>query len=165
MARTVETTTIHSLDTTVLLVRMNHAQLRQWDWIATSDHEEGTLAHLIETDAQTPIEGYEVRDANGALLGAILIRRRGTIHAEMYDPTADDFFSLGDTPNCVTSQGIAFILHAHRQAGHAIPTGDNLVTPTYSNRPGICHWLHCSDAECVDHGQTTAPAKEPALAA
>jgi len=152
MNRTVETLTIHSLDTTVLLVHMTSAQLQQWNWIAASDAVEGTLAHLVETDAQMPIDGYEVRDADGALLGAILVRRAGTIHAELYDAATGDFYSLGDTPQRILSQGAACILHAHRAAGRTLPAGEELVAPRYLSRRRSCPWGWCFDAYCPDHG-------------
>lgn len=88
---------------TVLLVRMTAAQVGEWKWVG--DEMNGT----------DPVEGWEVRSADGALLGAILPlgHRASRMHVEYYDPAEGDFFTAGQTGPVLT-QGIAHVLGVRR---------------------------------------------------
>ncbi|MFC9341458.1 hypothetical protein ACFT0G_31100 [Streptomyces sp. NPDC057020] len=95
-------------DVALLLVRMTAAQARAWKWIGDD-----------------PVEGYEVRDTTGALLGAVLpLGHRATrLHADVYDPEASDFFPAGQTDAAVLTQGIARVLDARTRLVGTVPAG------------------------------------------
>lgn len=109
---------------TVLLVRMTVAQVRSWSW----------LGH--EWNNTQPLEGYEVRDATGALLGAVLPlghspRRH---HVEWYDPQCGDFFAAGET-DAVRTQWVTRILDQRVQHVGTVPAGEDFVElPRYRYR-------------------------------
>ncbi|WP_284576751.1 hypothetical protein [Streptomyces sp. 2P-4] len=135
-------------DITVLLVRMTSAQVSAWKWVGD------------EMRGEDPVEGYEVRDTTGALLGVILpLGHKGTrLHTEWYDPQADDLFPAGETAN-VTTQGIARILDARTRNVGAVPTGEDFApAPVQHIRNQACPFSYCFDAECVDHGPVWAEA-------
>jgi len=133
MRKVVTTATV--ADTTVLLVRMGLAELRSWNWIGD--------------DLKHPMEGYEVRDVTGALLGVFLTvgHLTGWIHAEYYDPAADDFFSAGDCQQ-IRTQGIARVLEFHRRHVGPVPSGEGfrLDEPRY-----LPYRLACLTGQCPEH--------------
>ncbi|MEW2631639.1 hypothetical protein AB0903_08260 [Streptomyces sp. NPDC048389] len=110
-------------DVTVLLVRMTAAQVQGWKWIGD------------EWAGEDPVEGYEVRDTTGALLGLVLpMGHRATrLHAEFYDPQVDDFFPAGETNAAVMTQGIALVLDARTSHVGTVPAGEgfDLNEPRY----------------------------------
>ncbi|MEU9033789.1 hypothetical protein AB0D45_02575 [Streptomyces sp. NPDC048352] len=110
-------------DVTVLLVRMTAAQVQGWKWIGD------------EWAGEDPVEGYEVRDTTGALLGAVLpMGHRATrLHAEFYDPQVDDFFPAGETNAAVMTQGIARVIDARTRHVGTVPAGGgfDLDEPRY----------------------------------
>ncbi|MEU0275555.1 hypothetical protein [Streptomyces sp. NPDC006307] len=122
-AGTTGTTGLTFRDVTVLLVRMTAAQVHGWKWIGD------------EWAGEDPVEGYEVRDTTGALLGVVLpMGHRATrLHAEFYDPQADDFFPAGETNAAVLTQGIARVLDACTRHVGTVPAGDgfDLDEPRY----------------------------------
>lgn len=134
-------------DITVLLVRMTAAQVSHWSWVGDM------------WDGAAPVKGYEVRDATGALLGAILplghIARR--YHVEWYDPTAEDFFAAGET-DAVRTQGVARIIDQRSQHVGTIPAGEEFAEPphprTRLSRSCPWPWLYCFDPECAEHSLT-----------
>lgn len=105
------TTQIISGETTVQISRMTYAQLAAWGWM--SDPTQGTQ----------PMRGYEVRGTTGALLGAMFTLRHfaNSLHAEWYDPTTDDFYSAGDTPGPVLTQGVAYVLGQYTRHVGPVP--------------------------------------------
>lgn len=123
-------------DVTVLLVRMTAAQVSAWKWIGD------------ETAGQDPVEGYEVRDTTGALLGVVvpLGHRARRLHAEWYDPQADDFFPAGET-DAVLTQGIARVLDARAAHVSPVPAGDgfDLDEPRYLPVRAACWAGVCPD--------------------
>ena len=135
-------------DITVLLVRMTAAQVRRWSWVGN------------EWDGTATVRGHEVRDATGALLGAILPlgHQPQGIHVEWYDPIAGDFFTAGPA-DCVLTQGIARILDARSRNGLPVPSGEDFAEPWYRPRRNrFCPWNWCFDPECIDHGPIWADA-------
>lgn len=144
MRKSVTTATV--TDTTVLLVRMGLQELRSWNWIGD--------------DLKHPMEGYEVRDVTGALLGVFLVvgHLTGWIHAEYYDPEADDFFAAGDCAQ-VSTQGVARVLEYRRRFVGPVPDGEGFAPalPRF-RRNRACPFSHCFDGDCIDHGQVWAKA-------
>ncbi|MGW6416306.1 hypothetical protein [Streptomyces sp. NPDC055055] len=139
-------------DVTLLLVRMTAAQVRAWKWIG--DEEVG----------EDPVEGYEVRDTTGALLGAVLpLGHRATrLHAEVYDPEASDFFPAGQTDAAVLTQGIARVLDARTRLVGTVPAGDgfDLDEPRYRHPcwVGACP-EDCELCACGWWERRSAPAR------
>lgn len=137
---------------TVLLVRMTHTQVRFWADIA-GDAWKGT----------TPVEGYELRAADGSLLGAALpLGHLATrIHVEWYDPQADDFYGAGET-DAVMTQAVARVLDARRRHVGDVPLGRDTVLdpqPVRFRRNTTCPFAYCVDADCIDHGPVWATAR------
>ncbi|WP_431983934.1 hypothetical protein [Streptomyces qinglanensis] len=135
-------------DTTVLLIRMTAAHVRCWSW--AGDMWDGT----------TPTHGYEVRDATGALLGALLPlgHMARHCHVEWYDPAAADFFPAGET-DAVLTQGIARILGQRTRHVGPVPAGEDFAGLRYPRRRNrFCPWNNCFDPECPDHGPIWAEA-------
>ncbi|WP_405759481.1 hypothetical protein OG234_13365 [Streptomyces sp. NBC_01420] len=135
-------------DVTVLLVRMTAAQVSDWKWIGD------------ETTGQDPVEGYEIRDTEGALLGAVipLGHRARRLHVEWYDAEAGDFFPAGETDNVLT-QGIARVLEYRFRNVGPVPSGEDFAPQLLRRtRNKTCAFNYCFDAECVDHGQIWAKA-------
>jgi len=129
-------------DVTVLLVRMTSTQVSTWKWVGN------------EMRGEDPVEGYEVRDTTGALLGVILpLGHKATrLHVEWYDPQADDFFPVGETANVLT-QGIARVLDARPRHLAPAPSGEDFTpSPVRYIRNRACPFSYCFDVECVDHG-------------
>lgn len=136
---------------TVLLVRMGLPELRFWAGLL-GGHENGTA----------PIEGYEIRAADGTLLGAVLpLGHMATrLHVEWYDPTAGDFFPLGDINATTLTHGISLVLNARRRIKEA-PLGRDFVLdpePVACRPNKVCPFAYCLDADCVDHGPVWAAA-------
>ncbi|WP_309317428.1 hypothetical protein [Streptomyces salinarius] len=136
---------------TVLLVRMGLAELRFW-----SDLLGGQM------DGTDPVDGYEVRASDGALLGVILPlgNKASRMHIEWYDPATDDFYPAGRTDTVMT-QGISRVLGHYRRNVGDVPVGrDTLLDPEPVRliRNRFCPWVYCFDAECVDHGPVWAVA-------
>ncbi|MFZ4160471.1 hypothetical protein ACOZDE_18870 [Streptomyces griseoincarnatus] len=130
---------------TVLLVRMSLANLRFWS---------GLLGGQM--DGTAPVDGYEVRASDGALLGVILPlgHRADRMRVEWYDPETDDFYPAGET-QAVMTQGVARILDHYRRHVGEVPRGrDVLLDPERVDviRNKFCPWAYCFDAECRDHG-------------
>lgn len=131
MARTVTTRTISALagagmtatEVTVLLVPMTAAQVAAWKWVGD------------EWAGEDPVDGYEVRDTTGALLGVILPlgHMARHLHVEYYDPRTEEFYAAGETPDAVLTQGIAYVVDAYAQHVRAVPTGEGftLDAPVY----------------------------------
>lgn len=137
---------------TVLLVRMSHPELRFWSSLL-GGAEDGTA----------PVEGYEIRDRDGALLGVALPRghKASRIHAEWYDPQSDDFYSAGDTSAPVITQAIARVINARRRHVGEVPHGRDLVLdpiPVVAARNRVCPFTYCFDRHCIDHGPVWATA-------
>lgn len=97
-----------TIDDTTTLTSMTSSQLISWEW--TGDLMDGTA----------PMDGYEVRDTHGQLLGILLCRGylTGPIHVEWYDPEADDFFPGGETQRVLT-QGVARVLEKRKRHDRA----------------------------------------------
>jgi hypothetical protein len=134
---------------TVLLVAMTAAQVRAWAWVG--DPMDGTA----------PVQGWEVRDSTGALLGAILPlgHMAASLHAEWYDPQADDFFPAGETSAPVLTQAISQVVYARRYAVGQLPAGrDRVLDPERfaPRRNQSCPFTHCWDEHCPDHGPVWA---------
>ncbi|MFJ8929257.1 hypothetical protein ACIRLA_22030 [Streptomyces sp. NPDC102364] len=161
-----ETVTAHTLDVftgaqgtdltfeaaTVLLVRMSLPELRFWAVLLGG-----------QTDGTAPVEGYEVRAADGALLGAVLpLGHMSTrLHVEWYDPAAEDFFPLGDIDATTLTHGISRVLEARRRHVDEVPLGRELVLdpePVAHRRNKACPFTYCFDTECIDHGPVWAAA-------
>ncbi|WP_327415430.1 hypothetical protein [Streptomyces sp. NBC_01233] len=110
-------------DVTVLLVRMTAAQVQGWKWLGD------------ERIGEDPVQGWEVRDTTGALLGVVLpLGHRATrLHAEFYDPEAGDFFPAGETNAAVTTQGLALVLDGYTRHVDTVPAGEgfDLDEPRY----------------------------------
>lgn len=152
MSHAVRALTIRCVDTTVLLVPMTVAQVREWKWVGDA------------WDGTEPVKGYEVRDITGALLGAILpLGHMATSHhVEWYDPTAGEFFSAGQTPNAILRQGAAYVLQQYTRHVGPAASGEapGIVSPRYIDdlpryighfpRRRACHWTWCVDPECPD---------------
>ncbi|MEV0016658.1 hypothetical protein [Streptomyces tendae] len=145
-------TALHFAEVTVVLVAMTAAQVWAWAWVG--DPMEGT----------TPVEGWEVRDRTGSLLGAILPlgHMATTLHAEWYDPQADDFFPAGETTAPVITQALSMVVNARRYAVGELPAGrDYALDPVQRItllRRQTCTWMYCFDKHCADHGPVWAAA-------
>lgn len=120
---------------TVILVRMTSAQVGAWKWVG--DMYDGT----------DPVIGWEVRDTAGALLGVVLPlgHLAGSVHAEWYDPEADDFYSLGDTTEPVLTQAIARVVNARRRLAE-IPCGEGFTLDEPRYVPDC--WAGACPADC-----------------
>ncbi|MDH6489629.1 hypothetical protein M2157_005628 [Streptomyces sp. SAI-127] len=135
-----------------MLVAMTSAQVAAWKWVGD------------ETDGTDPVQGWEVRDRTGSLLGVILpLGHMATaIHAEWYDAEAGEFFPAGETSTAVLTQAISLVVDARRRAVGDLPAGRDYVLdpepPASHRRSGMCHWLYCFDSHCVDHGPVWATA-------
>lgn len=120
-------------DITVLLVRMTTAQVRRWSWLGS------------EWDGTKPLEGYEVRDGDGALLGAVLPlgHRSRRYHIEWYDPTSEDFFPAGET-DAVRTQWVARVIEKRsRHVGPILAGEDFAERPRYRvRRNRFCRWAY-----------------------
>lgn len=131
-------------DITVLLVRMTTAQVTAWSWVGN-----------VWNGTAPPLEGYEVRDANGALLGAVLPlgHRTRRYHIEWYDPAAEDFFFAGEA-DAVRTEWVARVLDKRFRHVGPIPAGEDFTEhPRYRHpRTRFCPWICCFDPECIDHG-------------
>ncbi|MFJ4627146.1 hypothetical protein [Streptomyces sp. NPDC088847] len=147
-----EGSALHFTEVTVLLVRMGVAQVRFW-------------ANLVgdPADGTAPVEGYEVRASDGALLGAILplghMARR--MHVQWYGPVGEEFYPAGDTDDAVLTQGVARVLAQRPDCVGDVPLGRDLVLdpePIAPRRNTACPFLHCFDAHCIDHGPVWADA-------
>lgn len=130
-------TSMNVTTATILLVAMTAAQVRTWADLV-GDPMEGT----------TPVRGWEVRDSSGSLLGAILPLGHlpGAIHAEWYDPQADDFFPAGETGVPVITQAVSLVVNARRYAVGELPSGrDLLLDPVQpiAQRDLAARWRHC----------------------
>ncbi|MEV3895341.1 hypothetical protein [Streptomyces anulatus] len=128
-------------ETTVLLVRMSSVQVSAWKWIGD------------EMRGEDPVSGWEVRDTTGALLGVILPlgHKASRLHAEWYDPQADDFFPAGETANVLT-QGIARVLDCRARNVGPVPSGEGFApAPLRYTHNRYCPFGHCSDDTCGDH--------------
>ena len=130
-------------DTTVLLVRMTTAQVRRWSWVGNV------------WNGTAPLEGYEVRDATGALLGAVLPlgHRTRRYHIEWYDPAAEDFFFAGEA-DAVRTEWVAHILDERFRHVGPTPAGEDCVEPPRCRHPRnrFC------PPECIGHGSIWAKA-------
>ncbi|MEU0950453.1 hypothetical protein ABZ379_48720 [Streptomyces canus] len=138
-------------EATVVLVAMTSAQVAAWKWVGG------------EMDGTDPVQGWEVRDSTGALLGVILPlgHMAGAIHAEWYDPQAQDFLPAGETSAPVLTQAISLVVAARRRAVGELPTGRDRVLdpePLAPRRNQACPWMYCFDSHCVDHGPVWATA-------
>ncbi|MFD8509675.1 hypothetical protein ACFV27_00815 [Streptomyces antimycoticus] len=130
---------------TVLLVRMGLPELRFWSGLLGG--------HMIGT---APVDGYEVRASDGALLGVILpLGHRATrLRAEWYDPETDDFYPAGET-DAVMTQAIARVLDARRRQVGEVSLGRDLVLdpePVTPRRNRFCPFNYCAAPVCIDHG-------------
>ncbi|MXM67038.1 hypothetical protein GR925_27315 [Streptomyces sp. HUCO-GS316] len=144
-------------ETTVILVAMTAAQVAEWKWVGD------------EWLGEDPVQGWEVRDTTGALLGAILpLGHLATrLHVEYYDPEAGDFFSAGDTNAAVLKQGVARVLTARRHLG-PIPAGEGFRLAPSHIPPVDCMYSRCAPG--CDYCRTrderaeaaAAPAAQPA---
>jgi len=137
--------------TTVLLVRMGLAHLRFWA---------GLLGGQM--DGTAPVDRYEVRASDGALLGVILPlgHRADRMRVEWYDPETDDFYPAGET-QAVMTQGVARVLDHYRRHAGEVPHGRDVLLdpePVRVIRNKFCPWAYCFDAECRDHGPWAAAA-------
>jgi hypothetical protein len=109
-------------EATVMLVAMTAAQVAAWKWVG--DDQDGT----------DPVEGWEVRDRTGSLLGVILpLGHMATaVHAEWYDPQAGDFFPAGETSTPVLGQAVSLVVQARQYAVGQPPTGrDDALDPDH----------------------------------
>ena len=154
MSRTVQTLSLRHLGLTLLLVRMTATQVKAWSWVG--DMWDGT----------TPVEGYEVRDTTGGLLGVILPlgHQAARLHAEWSDPASGDFYAAGETPAAVLTQGASYVLQQYAWHVGAVPPGEGFTLggSRYHHRPGRCPFGYCFDLECVDHASVCAPAASAA---
>uniref|UniRef100_UPI0005193DD3 hypothetical protein n=1 Tax=Streptomyces capuensis TaxID=1464056 RepID=UPI0005193DD3 len=116
----IRTITTHD-DNTLLLVQMSSAHVHEWAWIGDP------------YQCDVPLTGWEVRATDGTLLGVVLpcghqdymgVR----IHAEMYDPNAQDFVFAGEG-RTVLKQGVARIIEARQRAGLPVPFDDTYRPP------------------------------------
>ncbi|WP_327594664.1 hypothetical protein [Streptomyces chartreusis] len=142
---------LHFTEVTVMLVAMTSAQVAAWKWVGD------------ERDGTDPVQGWEVRDSAGSLLGVILPlgHMAQEIHAEWYDPQAGDFFPAGETSAPVITQALSLVVNARRYAVGELPAGrDRVLDPVLPapRRNQACPWAYCFDAECVDHGPVWAAA-------
>ncbi|WP_328638407.1 hypothetical protein [Streptomyces canus] len=136
---------------TVLLVRMGLAELRFW-----SDLLGGQM------NGTAPVDGYEVRATDGALLGVILPlgHQASRMRVEWYDPATDDFYAAGHT-DAVMTQGIARVLDHYRRNVGDVPLGRDTALdpePVRAVRNRFCPWSYCFDAHCADHAPVWAAA-------
>ncbi|MFF4900486.1 hypothetical protein [Streptomyces sp. NPDC001068] len=130
---------------TVLLVAMTPAQVASWKWVGD------------DMDGTDPVNGWELRDSSGSLLGVILpLGHKATaIHAEWYDPQTGDFYPAGETTSPVTTQAISLVVTARRYAVGELPSGrDHALDPVQPapRRNQACPFTYCFDTHCVDHG-------------
>lgn len=144
-------TAMNFAEATVMLVAMTAAQVRAWAWVG--DPMDGTA----------PVQGWEVRDRTGALLGAILPlgHMATSLHAEWYDPQADEFFPAGETSAPVTTQALSMVVNARRYGVGELPAGRDHVldpAPAATRRNQSCPFGYCWDAHCPDHGPVWAAA-------
>lgn len=102
---------------TVLLVRMTAAQVNDWKWVGEM------------WDGTDLVEGWEVRDTTGALLGIILPlgHRARQLHAEWYDPTTGEFYAAGQTPDAVFTQGVHYVLNSYERGAGPVPAGEGFA--------------------------------------
>lgn len=150
MRRTVTVT--RSFDTRVLLVAMTPAQVREWKWVGD------------EWQGEDPVMGWWVRDVTGALLGAVLPlgHKASRIHAEYFDPQADDFFFAGVTNAPVLTQGVSRVLSNYRYQVGPVPQGEGF---TFGRRLNIdCMYSRCA-VGCPDCARRDQPREVPAPAA
>ncbi|MFF1468016.1 hypothetical protein [Streptomyces mirabilis] len=138
-------------EVTVMLVAMTSAQVATWKWVGD------------ETDGTDPVQGWEVRDSTGSLLGVILPlgHMATSLHAEWYDPQADDFFPAGEASAPVLTQAISMVVHARRYAVGQLPAGRDLVLDPVLPAPRrnqSCPFGYCWDEHCPDHGPVWAAA-------
>ncbi|MFD7922488.1 hypothetical protein ACFV3R_25090 [Streptomyces sp. NPDC059740] len=128
MRRTVTTVTVNHFtgtsrggftfaEVTLLLVRMTAAQVTAWQWIG--DMRNGT----------EPLEGWEIRDTTGALLGAMLPlgHRAHRLHVEVYNPTTADFYYAGQTTDAIHTQGVSAVLAAYTATVAPVPDGKDFT--------------------------------------
>lgn len=142
MSKVVTSTRIY--DTVVLLVAMTSAQVRNWKWVGD------------EWQGEDPVMGWEVRDVTGALLGVVLpLGHMATrIHAEWYDPQADDFFFAGVTNAAVLKHGVNRVLEQRGRRVGPVPTDEDFAPERpRSVRNKACPFNYCFDTHCIDHGQ------------
>ncbi|MET7729193.1 hypothetical protein [Streptomyces mirabilis] len=144
-------TAMNFAEVTVMLVAMTAAQVRTWAWVG--DPMDGTA----------PVQGWEVRDRTGSLLGVILPlgHMATSLHAEWYDPQADDFFPAGETTAPVISQALSVVVNARRYAVGELPAGRDEAldpAPLAPRRNQSCPFTHCWDKHCPDHGPVWAAA-------
>lgn len=147
MRKVVTSTRIY--DTVVLLVAMTSAQVAGWKWVGD------------EWKGEDPVLGWEVRDVTGALLGVVLpLGHMATrIHAEWYDPQADDFFFAGVTNAAVLKQGVNRVLEQRGQQVGPVPTDEDFAPERPRPvRNKACPFNYCFDSHCIDHGPVWAGA-------
>ncbi|MFJ4469544.1 hypothetical protein ACIP2X_18915 [Streptomyces sp. NPDC089424] len=138
-------------EVTVMLVAMTSAQVTTWKWVGD------------DMDGTDPVQGWELRDSSGSLLGVILPlgHMASAIHAEWYDPQADEFFPAGETGAPVLTQAISLVVNARRYAVGELPAGRDCVLDPARPAPRrnqACPWGYCWDEDCVDHGPVRAAA-------
>jgi hypothetical protein len=119
--------------TTVMLVAMTWKQVRNWKWVGD------------EMQGQDPVQGWEVRDIEGALLGVILPlgHKAGQIHAEWYDPATDDFYFAGVTNAPILKHGVGRVLSHRRYEVGPVPTGEGF-TLRPNAIPVDCMYSRCA---------------------
>lgn len=127
-------------EVTLILVRMTPAQVATWKWVG--DMWNGT----------DPVQGYEVRDTTGALLGVLLPLGHTArhIHAEWFDPATEEFYAAGET-DAVLTQGMHRVLDAYGRYVRPVPSGADFQfdEPRYLPTRLACLTGLCADT-CPD---------------
>lgn len=149
MRRTVTVT--RSFDTRVLLVAMTPAQVREWKWVGD------------EWQGEDPVLGWWVRDVTGALLGVVLPlgHKAGRIHAEYYDPQADDFFFAGVANAPILKHGVTRVLAGYGHNVAPVPAGADFTLRPSHIPPLDCMYSRCAPG-CTHCTRYDEPREEAA---